>query len=121
MIKKYLVVAALALSASVFPAVVFAGEHVWGVWSTDHDKAMKSAFMLAESKVKTRDKGCVGRGKDDNKTEELKLEEKGDKVRYGVFISHHNGSCRIKKSILENMSRETGIDVNRIIQAWAGN
>jgi hypothetical protein len=108
----------LALSVALTPSIAFGGEHVWGVWSTDDAQAMKTAFTLAESKVRSRGRGCVGRGKNDTTTEELLIQKDGDKVRYGVFISHHNGSCRIKQSIVQDISRETGIDANRIIAAW---
>ena len=117
--KTALTASALVLIAYLVPSSAYAGEHVWGIWSTDDDRAMTTAFKMAESKVRSRGKGCVGRGKNDTSTEELKVEQDGEKVRYGVFISHHNGSCRIKQTVIQDISRETGIDANKIIGAWA--
>ena len=117
--KSALFAATLLAAAALTPSLAHAGEHVWGIWSTDDDRAMKTAFTMAESKVRSRGKGCVGRGKNDTTTEELIVQQDGEKVRYGVFISHHNGSCRIKQSIIQDISRETGIDIGRLATAWA--
>lgn len=116
--KKVLVFALSGILTLLAPSLAYAGEYVWGATSANDDRAMKSAFTLAESRVRSRGKGCVGRGVNDTTTENLIVKEKGDVVQYGVFISHHNGSCNIKKNVIENISRETGIDVNKLVTAW---
>ena len=118
--KKLVLSAGLLMLVCLIPTKAFAGEHVWGAWSTDDDRAMKSAFTMAQARVQSRGKGCIGRGVKDTTTENLVMEQNGDKVRYGVFISHHNGSCKIKKGVIDDIARETGIDVNKVIGAWVG-
>ena len=106
-------VAALALSTSSY-----AGDYVYGVWNANVDTAMQTAFAMADAK--TQKSGCIGRGRGDTTTQELIMEQQGDQVRFGVFISFHDKSCGIKRDILTNMSNATGIDFNRIGAAWLG-
>ena len=116
--KKITSFSILIFLVGLVPHVAFAGEYVWGVKTANHDLALKSAFALAESRVASRGKGCVGRGRKDATTENLVMQEDGDKVQFGVFISHHDGSCGKKGNIIKDMARETGIDANKIISAW---
>lgn len=94
----------VVLAGSV-PQLAFAGQYIWGAKSSSHKVAMESAFEMARQVVASRHTGCLGPGKKDNTTDSVVIREYGNKVQYGVFISHHDKSCGKDAGILGNANR----------------
>jgi hypothetical protein len=109
---------AVFFSTITVSSFAFAGTYVTGPSHHNLDTAMNMAFALAEAKVRSRKEGCVGRGYDDHTTQEMIINTNNGLFTVSVFISYHNGSCKLKLSTAQNIARETGIDVNRLLRVW---
>lgn len=109
--KKIVVaIASTIVMAGSAPQLAFAGQYIWGTPSANSQEARESAYIAAKEVVKSRKKGCVGPGKNDHTTQAVVQRQNGDKVQYGVFISHYNKSCGKKAGLLGDIDRELNGD-----------
>lgn len=109
--KKIVVAIAstVVVMAGSVPQLAFAGQYIWGTPSANSKEALNEAIVMAKETVKSRKSGCLGPGKDDQVTQAVVKRQDGNKVQYGIFISHRNGSCNIKEGFIGNANRELGV------------
>ena len=94
------IIKTVIIATAMFATPVYAGSWAvgYGIMVNNSPKAMQAAvdsatsnsLKAAESAVRSRGSGCVGRNESGDDT---KMEVDGNVVKVYTFYSHHNGSC----------------------------